>query len=204
MRLGQPNFVSESVNNESTVLWPTQPSNLTKRQQANISSACPKILWPTYDNLPHADTIDTTVRHLQANNFQETLLDTRVSMNSVSPHTTIVHPPGPACPSVAAGTSATTLLQPLTFNKVGLMSTLGPQTTAISSGKLAYTAPTCTTDCGKLESCDRVRSPNSSQTLTAGSAPVSTSVGTPIATSSVQVSAQPVVIVRKFQKPKPY
>ena len=120
-------------------------------------------------------------------------------MNSVPPqNTTMAQSPGPVCEPVV-GRATTTQAQPLSDNDSGLRSNPSPQSAPVESSKV--TSQTHTTDCVKHERGDSLQSLSGSQSPAVVTAPTSTGMVTQVAPTAAQ---SPVVIVRQFQKVKPY
>jgi len=179
-----------------SITLPIQSTSLTQTLTRNSSYSADKVqmLRPAQTNLPHAGSPLHTDIHLQQSNHKGTDSQPVVSINYAPPSRTIANT-SLAGQVPVAGLSTAMSVQPLTNNETGLMSRSGQQTAPVASDATLCTH-TSTTDSGKFESCDRVQSPVG--LLTSG-APTAQALST-----SGPVLSQPVVIVKQFQKPKPY
>ena len=122
-----------------------------------------------------------------------------VGINSALPqHATMAQSPGQVCEPVV-GRATTTQSQPLSDNDSGLRSNPSPQSAPVESSKV--TLQTHTTDCVKHERGDSLQGLSVSQSPVVVTALTSTGMVTQVAPTATQ---SPVVIVRQFQKVKPY
>lgn len=185
---------------QPSVPLPTQSVTNTQTLTSQSVLAGPQILWPTQYNLPQAGAQQQTDKHLQQSNLPLNREESNVvSMNSALPQrTTMAQSPGQVHEPVV-GRVTTAQSQPLSDNDSGLRSNPSPQSAPVESSKV--TVQTHTTDCVKPERGDSLQSLSVSQSPAVVTAPTSMGMVTQVAPSAAQ---SPVVIVRQFQKVKPY
>jgi len=171
----------------SSVTWTSPSTNITQTYTTNSSTAHNGLLTPTYTTLPHAGQQVHTDLHLHQTNHKTLMSQPVVSMNFAQPPSTTANSPIPG-PVPVVGQMTTISLQPLTVNQTGLMSRSGQPSAPVVSDVLTQ-SHSSTTDFDK--SSVKVRS--------LVELPTSAAIG-----EQVPSPSQPVVIVKQFQKPKPY